>query len=116
MNLYESIKQGLKEQTMKKFDYNELSEEDFDDMVIYGPNDLEIHGRFTNSRIDKSTLPENIYAYDMREAESGLSTIEKNIVTVDFGGTFLCETEINFQGKDFLDILSEESEWSYSFE
>lgn len=101
---------------MKKFDYKELNKEDFDDMVIYGPNDLEIHGSFTNCRIDKSTLPENTYAYDIREAESGLGTIEKSIVTVNFGGTFVCDTEISFQGKDFLDILSEKSEWSYSFE
>ena len=50
---------------------------------------------FTISRIERDSLPEGIYAYDVRESDDGnqLSTIEPS-VCVNHGGTILTFQEI----------------------
>lgn len=101
---------------MRELSYDQYDEDDFDDAVLYKPDGGEIHGRFTNGRIDKGTLPEGTYAYDMRESEDGPGTIEAETVNVNFGGTFVCEEPIDFGGEDCIDIEDENSPWGFSFE
>lgn len=50
---------------------------------------------FTENRIDRSTLPEGVYAYDIRESDDGerFATVESE-VCVNFGGTILVLQEI----------------------
>lgn len=81
--------------------------------------DLTIPSRFDNSkeeiitamiieeRIDKSTLPAKWIGYDIRHSDddSGQpATIEEN-VTVNFFGTILVDKLLDFDGKDYIEIL-----------
>lgn len=60
---------------------------------------------FTISRIERDSLPEGIYAYDIRESDDGnqLSTIEPS-VCVNHGGTILTFQEIPMPSKGYVDI------------
>ena len=71
-----------------------------------------IDGSFTNARIDKKTLPADIYAYDFREGDNGDFCSLEPSVTVNHGGTFLTEEKIDFRDKKFLDFGKD---FDYSF-
>lgn len=60
---------------------------------------------FTSTRIERDSLPEGIYAYDVRESDDGnqLSTIEPS-VCVNHGGTILTFQEIPMPSKGYVDI------------
>lgn len=61
----------------------------------------ENKGYFATVRVDRSTVPDGWYAYDIRHTGTGaFSTIEKNIAYVNHAGTFLTKHEIDFNGKD----------------
>jgi len=55
----------------------------------------EIKGFFTILRVDRNTLPEGYYAYDIRHgSDGGFCTLE-DLVFVDYAGTFITKTPIN---------------------
>ena len=73
---------------MKPINFKELT--DYQAIVI---NDVP--GLFTNYRIDRKTLPENLRAYDLRDRDDGKDffSIEPNVL-VNHGGTILTDREI----------------------
>ena len=80
--------------------FNEISYEeavkDGDVFVISPGCKNENRGIFSNFRIDRSTIPEGKYLYEIRgEGENPFITIEEN-VAVNFTGSFLTDTPINF--------------------
>lgn len=62
---------------------------------IVGPGSkYENKGYFTNMRVDKRTLPDGWYSYDIRYGDSGnFCTIEAQ-VCVNHAGTFLTQTPL----------------------
>ena len=63
---------------MKHYNFNELTKNDFDEITIFTPDGDDLEGKFTNIRIDRNTIPEGMYAYDLREGDNGeFCTIEK---------------------------------------
>ena len=60
---------------------------------------------FTDFRIDRKTLPETLYAYDLRDDEGDFSTIEKN-VWCDHGGTILTDREIPMTEGNYTPVES----------
>ena len=100
-----------------KYPYNDIIN-DADEMEVC-IKDKCIKGLFTNARIDKTTLPVDEYAYDLREGDNGdFCTIEPN-VGVNHGGTFICNEEIIFPDRgvnqDKYFSFSEEDNCDYSF-
>lgn len=63
------------------------------------------HGIFTDSRIDRNTIPKDVFCYDVRTTDSGsLCTIE-NFVRVNHGGTILMMTPIKMpKGRDYYTL------------
>lgn len=54
----------------------------------------ENKGVFTESRVDRTTVPNDWYAYDIRTTDSGNLNVLENIVVVNHGGTFLTKTPV----------------------
>lgn len=68
-----------------------------DKRIQYSYMDInsEFYGLYTDSRINKDSLPDDLYMYELRHDDYGvLCTIEHN-VAVDFYGTFITNKEIN---------------------
>lgn len=61
---------------------------------------------FTCLRVDRKDVPEGFHAYDIGETDEGYTygTIEKNPVTVNFGGTMVIGEELDFGQDDYIDI------------
>lgn len=87
---------------MKPIHFSKASYEDFE---VNG-----IAALFTNIRIERESLPEGVYAYDIRESDDGerLATIESQ-VCVNHGGTILVLEEIPMPEIGYLKI----SDYSY---
>jgi hypothetical protein len=98
---------------MAEINYNTLEEYDFNKMVLVKPDNSEIHGTVVTDRVDITTIPEGKYAYYIRSLsyKDFPMTIEKGHVDVDLYGTFLCDEPLDFNGKDYVDVMSEKSEW-----
>lgn len=69
---------------------------------------FEVNGSlaiFTENRIERSTLPKGVYAYDIRESDNGecFATLEP-IVCVNFGGTILVLQEIPMPEVGYVEI------------
>lgn len=62
----------------------------------------EYEGRFTDRRIDISTIPKGKYAYECRHGDDGdwatPVTIEKDPVLVNHAGTFVTDKPVTFEG------------------
>lgn len=65
------------------------SEADYEKFCIFGHDAL-----FTNMRIDRDTLPEGLYAYDLRDACDGDLCELKSIVVVNHWGTVIVKSPI----------------------
>ena len=60
----------------------------------------ENKGYFAPARVDRGTIPEGWYAYDITRTGTGaFSTIEKGIAKDKHAGTFLTKTEFDFGKK-----------------
>jgi hypothetical protein len=83
---------------MKPLNYKEIN--DYQAIIVN-----EVPCLFTNSRIDRATLPENLYAYDIQSdgGSKDFVTIEK-WVTVNHTGTILTDHEIPMTEGDFTSI------------
>lgn len=65
-----------------------------ENFIINPDCSTENKGFFTILRVDRNTLPEGYYAYDIRYGSGGgFCTIEPN-VAVDHAGTFITKTPI----------------------
>lgn len=94
-----------------------------DYMKIFLNEETEIEGYFSNIRVDRSTMPEGWYAYDIREDdETGdPGTLEENYVYVNHFGTFLTQEKLNLPnegsspGRQWVNLGEKEGSWDYSF-
>lgn len=70
---------------------------DFQDIEIFG-----IPGKFTNLRVDRKSIPEGKFAYDLRGGDDeDFCSIEHHVV-VNHSGTVILDKEIDFKEADFL--------------
>jgi hypothetical protein len=106
--------------TRRKFDmsyyYEEITNDEWEEMEII-IKDKVIIGMFTDFRINRSTIPDGKYAYDIRDGEDGFYSIEP-LVKVGHAGTFVCDEEIIFPKRDNGDKyleFNEKEECDYSF-
>jgi len=78
----------------------ELFSETFEVMNI---NSKEV--LFTNLRIKRDIVPEGLYAYDIRESDTGneFATIEPRVI-VNHAGTILSKTAIEMGSDGFVEI------------
>ena len=74
----------------------------------------EIEGEFTNLRVDRDSLGEGRYAYDLQEGEDGEFCALKESVIVNHGGTFITNEEIDLGPEGCLE-LGEDKDNDYSF-
>lgn len=84
---------------MKPIDFNEV--DDFREAEI---NDIP--ALFTEYRIDRNTLPQGVYCYEIRASDNGSSdfcTIEHH-VRVNFTGSVITRRPIPMYGGDFSEI------------
>lgn len=91
--------------------YSELS--DLQPMTIF-VGAKEIEGEFTNLRVDRDSLGEGRYAYDLQEGEDGEFCALRGSVVVNHGGTFITNEEINLGPEGCLE-LGEGLDNDYSF-
>ena len=61
----------------------------YDTFEIFG-----YQGLFTNLRVDRNTLPEGLYAYDLRDEFDGNINQLKDKVIVNHWGTVILKTQI----------------------
>ena len=64
--------------------------EEYESFFILGQDAL-----FTNARLDRTTIPEGLYAYDLRDACDGNISELKDFVLVNHWGTVLVKEPIN---------------------
>jgi len=84
---------------------------DFFEVEIYSTGQT-VEGLFTCIRVDRDTVPEGWYAYDLREGEDGEFCTIENDVLVNHGGTFLTQQEIDLGPNACLEL---EEDFEYSF-
>ena len=77
-----------------------ILEETFETIEING-----LQALFTNSRIDRNSLPEGIYAYDIRHSDDGdeFATIQKKVI-VNHAGTIITKEEIPMTCGDYTPV------------
>lgn len=76
----------------------DAGKEEFDPVELFGEDAL-----FTNLRIDRSTLPDGLYCYDLRgsDYDPGFPiTVEKSVV-VNHAGCVITTKPVDFKGSDF---------------
>lgn len=72
----------------------------------------EIDGRMTDYRIERSTVPNGWYVYDVRGL--GYPCTLENYVMVNHYGTFMTKTPVNFKGKDYKYISRGRGGYTYA--
>lgn len=85
-----------------KHDFKTLRKGDFDSITIFTPDGREIEGRFTNARISRETIPNGLYAYDLREGDTGEFCSIEEYVAVNHGGTIILNEPLDFAEKDHI--------------
>ena len=78
-------------------------------------NDKDYEGFFTNIRVDKKTLPEGWYAYDLREEEGEICELKNGYVLVNHFGTFCTQNVLPLKDETSLYIDSDYQDFDYSF-
>ena len=58
----------------------------------------------TSLRIDRETLPEGLYCYDLRHGDDGTACTLENAVLVNHFGTVISKEPCDFNGKTFIEI------------
>ncbi len=70
-------------------------EESFELMELFGKTVL-----FTNMRVDRSTVPENLYVYELRDEDCTGDICEiKPFIMVNHWGTIICKEPIELDTK-----------------
>lgn len=77
-------------------------------------------GYFTNARIDRATVPDGWYVYDLREGDDGDFACIESEVFVNHGGTVALQDELTLvDGRlilmDFEETNSDIAQADYSF-
>lgn len=77
---------------------------DYESMEVLG-----VHGLFTRSRVDKSTLPEGFFKYSLREGRDDPFASVKSDVLALHMGDFICKEELDLNGQDECDLYGDYS-------
>ena len=79
--------------------------EEYEAVELFGHSAL-----FTNDRIDRSTVPEGCFCYDIRysDEDDAIPAALEPAVRVNHMGTILCKTDFGLQGKCYI-IMDENS-------
>jgi hypothetical protein len=100
--------------------FQEAFEHDKQDFVII-IKDQDYHGFFANIRIDRDTLPDGWYAYDMRDGDSdGIPYELKNgYIVVNHLGTFYTQSKLPIEEgqslwRGFDNEIDDEFEYCFS--
>lgn len=88
------------------YDYNE-ERKYAENAILTAEDGTEYKGEFIDLRIDPTTIPKGKYMYHCRHDDDGdwttPVTIEKHVL-VNFCGTFIMDTEIDFKGETYIPI------------
>lgn len=80
---------------MKPISYNDINS--WDDVYIKA-NDIDLFGKFTIARVDHKTVPEGLFAYDIRHGDDNdwteMVTIENRVI-VNHCGTFVTDRKLD---------------------
>lgn len=89
---------------MKPLPFNEIP--DFEPAEISVFKHIFISGLFTNLWVDRKTLPEGCFAYDIRESDSGYNTFctVEHFFMVNHTGTIITREEIPMRKGDYSKI------------
>lgn len=79
---------------------------DFEAVRIAIPDGKEMKGLFTNLRIDRDTLPQGCFAYDIREDDDTVFSTVEPWVRVNHSGTIITRTAIPMLEGDGEDAYS----------
>lgn len=88
-----------------------------EDMTVIAPDGRKYTGKYTDPKIDRTTLPAGWYCYDIRHDDDGCGIFCQlchNIVIVNNAGSFVTQTpipELNAEGS-FVDFFIDEEEWN----
>lgn len=74
---------------------NVLADDCTKDLVISPGCKTQVEGKFTVLRVDRSTLPDGWYAYDIMHSDQGGFLLLKEHVLVNHAGTFLTTQKID---------------------
>lgn len=95
-----------------KYDFEEALE-DAQGFVLTLPDGNDVPGFFTNLRIDRNTLPDGYYAFDIRGGDDeDFCTLEET-VRVNHTGTFITKYDVDLGSEGYLDL---EKECDYTFD
>jgi hypothetical protein len=78
-------------------------------------NDKDYEGFFADIRVDKKTLPEGWYAYDLREEEGEICELKNGYIWANHYGTFCTQNMLPLEDKTSLYIDSDYQDFDYSF-
>jgi hypothetical protein len=71
---------------------------------------------FSNLRIDRDTVPEGLYAYDIRHGDDGeAATVEKS-VSVNHMGTVIMAEALDFGESEYIPLDQEDSGLDFAAE
>lgn len=84
------------------------------------PVKKEIEGQYCDVRIDRDTIPDGVFAYDIREGDNNyFCTIEPEVV-VNHAGTVLFNESIAFPSGDRITLIDDDNpdapydaDWSF---
>ena len=86
-------------------------------MIITRPDGTEVKGFYCDPKLDRSTMPNGWYAYDIRTDDDGCGIFVelcKDYVIVNNGGTFFTQIEIPELKEDgsSIEFLIDEEDWA----
>ena len=74
--------------------------------IIAPGKSTEVEGLFSSLRLDRKTLPEGWYAYDIRHTDSGAFCTVEEHVAANHMGTFITKKKIEFpKGKTYKSLI-----------
>ncbi len=77
-----------------KYNFNELDYENLYPLTVKLENGNIYEGRFTDIRVNRSSLPRGLYAYDVRDECDGDPCEVKSFVLVNHMGTLITAVPI----------------------
>ena len=82
------------------YTFNEILK-DASGFILSPCKKTENKGYFTNARVDRDTIPDGWYAYDIRHGDGGGFVEIKEWVEVNHAGTFLTQQKIDLGEKGY---------------
>jgi demethoxyubiquinone hydroxylase (CLK1/Coq7/Cat5 family) len=69
---------------------------------------------FTNARIDRDTVPDGLYAYDIRHGDDGDAATVEKAVRVNHMGTVITAEPLDFGEADYIPLDYEECDLNFA--